>query len=55
MTAHYWHPRHRWRRPRIDRTQLWPVVTLGWWTVELLPAPIGERIKGLLDEFRRKL
>lgn len=48
------HPRHAWHALRIDRTGLWPVVIIGWWTVEWLPGPIGQRLVTMLAELRRK-
>jgi hypothetical protein len=48
-----WRPRHAWRGVSVDRSGLWAVVSLGWWTVDVLPGPIATRLVGLLAELRR--
>lgn len=45
---------HEWRRPEIDRTGLWPLVTIGWWTWDALGPVVGPRQAELLDTLRVK-
>jgi lauroyl/myristoyl acyltransferase len=49
------HPRHPWRGVRIDRSGFWPMVTLGWWTLEILPAGIAHRVSDVLAALRGPL
>jgi hypothetical protein len=51
--ARYWHPRHEWRGFRVDRSGNWPVITLGWWTLEIVPGGFSARVKEVLEFGRR--
>lgn len=48
------HPRHGWRRCRIDRSGLWPVVTFAFWTVEFVAQPADAKVIEVLTELRRR-
>jgi hypothetical protein len=44
--------RHPWRRPQIDRTGLWPQITIGWLTWDPIGAEMGKRLTEVADTFR---
>lgn len=48
------HPTHEWRGFRLDRSGLWPVLTIGWWTIEYVRQPAATRLIEFLTELRRK-
>lgn len=48
--------RHEWRGIGIDRSGLWPLVTLGWWTIDTLGGDFtkaGETQATIMDHLRR--
>lgn len=46
--------RHKWLPASIDRTGLWPHVTLGWWTWDTLGEAHGMRLTELVDTMRAR-
>ncbi len=51
--AWLWEPRHAWRGVRVDRSQLWPIVTIGWWTVQVLPGRVAAKLIAVLAEIAK--
>lgn len=47
--------RHEWRGVKIVReTQIWPLVTIGWWTWDALGPDTGARVADMLDTLREQ-
>lgn len=48
--------RHGWRGIGIDDSGLWPLVTLGWWSIDALGADFtkaGETQASIMDSLRK--